>query len=216
MPSVTLPCHTSMLRGVPPERHGITDNDFHPLARPVPSLIDRAAAAGKSTAFFYNWEQLRDLAAPGSLTVSYMHQDCYSESGDRQIAETAVSHLERQAFDFTFLYLGWPDECAHRNGWMSPPYLKSIENADRCIGRVLAGHPAADDLTVLVISDHGGHERTHGTDMDEDMLIPWILAGPDITAGEITEPVSLMDVPATLAHALGILPAPQWEGRVVN
>ena len=50
MPSVTLPCHQSMLRGVPVARHGITSNQFQPLARPVPSLINVAQcreAAGR-------------------------------------------------------------------------------------------------------------------------------------------------------------------------
>src|SRR5260370_1564193 len=39
MPSVTLPCHQSMLRGVPVTRHRITSNQFQPLARPVPTLF---------------------------------------------------------------------------------------------------------------------------------------------------------------------------------
>ena len=90
MPSVTLPCHQSMFRGVPPERHGITSNRFQPLARPVPSLIDAAHAAGKRIGFFYNWEPLRDLAEPGSVDVAYFRRDCYSPEGDRRIAAQPV------------------------------------------------------------------------------------------------------------------------------
>jgi len=213
MPSVTLPCHTSMLRSVPPERHGVTDNVFHPLARPVPSLIDVAHAAGRSTAFFYNWEQLRDLAAPGSLSVSYMTCDCYSAGGDWKVAEAAAGHLRETAFDLTFVYFGWPDECAHESSWMSAPYLEAIANADCCLARVLEAHPASDRLTVLLVSDHGGHERTHGTERDEDMLVPWVLASPGVPCGEITAPVSLLDVPPTLATVLGLPLPPQWEGR---
>ena len=56
MPSATLPCHTSMFRGVTPERHGITTNTWVPQVRPVPSLVDVLHRAGKRTAFFYNWE----------------------------------------------------------------------------------------------------------------------------------------------------------------
>src|SRR5688500_16008868 len=55
MPSSTLPCHTSMLRGVDTARHGITSNTFQPLVRPVPSLIDVAYDQGRTTGFFYNW-----------------------------------------------------------------------------------------------------------------------------------------------------------------
>jgi hypothetical protein len=89
MPSSTLPCHTSMLRGVDTARHGITTNTFHPLVRPVPSLIDAAYDQGRTTGFFYNWEPLRDLAAPGKLHVSLMYHDCKSPEGDRYVAEQA-------------------------------------------------------------------------------------------------------------------------------
>src|SRR5579871_1532433 len=54
MPSSTLPCHTSMLRGVDTPRHGITTNTFQPLVRPVPSLIEAAGDQGCTTGFFYN------------------------------------------------------------------------------------------------------------------------------------------------------------------
>jgi arylsulfatase A-like enzyme len=112
MPSVTLPCHQSMLRGVDVPRHGITSNTFQPLARPVPSLFDVARAAGKRTGFFYNWEELRDLSAPGSLDVAYFWRDCKSAAGDQRVAEFAIRHIDSEGLDFTFVYLGWPDECA--------------------------------------------------------------------------------------------------------
>jgi predicted AlkP superfamily pyrophosphatase or phosphodiesterase len=215
MPSVTLPCHQSMLRGVDVPRHGITSNVFQPLARPVPSLFDAARAAGKRTGFFYNWEQLRDLSAPGSLDVAYFWRDCKSADGDQHVADYAIGHLQRMPLDFTFVYLGWPDECAHKTGWMSAPYLRAIENADDCVGKVLAA--AGDDTVVLLQSDHGGHGRSHGTDMEEDMRIPWLLAGPGVRRGfRITSEVRIYDTCVTLAHLLGLPPAPEWDGRVVE
>ena len=54
VPSSTLPCHTSMFRGVTPSRHGITTNTWVPMVRPVPSITE-AAHAMKKTAFIYNW-----------------------------------------------------------------------------------------------------------------------------------------------------------------
>jgi predicted AlkP superfamily pyrophosphatase or phosphodiesterase len=217
MPSVTLPCHQSMLRGVPVTRHGITSNQFQPLARPVPSLIDAAHAAKKRVGFFYNWEQLRDLAEPGSVDVAYFRRDCYSAEGDQRIAAAAVEHLRRESLDFAFVYFGWTDECAHRTGWMSDPYLRAIENADTCVGQVLQAVPHPEGMTVLVQSDHGGHDRSHGTDRDEDMLIPWILSGAGARAGtHLDGTVRIFDTCPTLAHLLGIPPAPEWEGRVVT
>jgi predicted AlkP superfamily pyrophosphatase or phosphodiesterase len=218
MPSVTLPCHTSMLRGVDTARHGITTNTFQPLARPVPSLIDVARAAGKRIGFFYNWEQLRDLYEAGNMDVAYYWGDPHRPEGDWRVARAAAEHIADPGFDFMFVYLGHTDECGHKHGWMSAPYLEAIANADRCVGHVLetckrAGH----DPIVLVQSDHGGHERSHGTEMPEDMTIPWVLAGPGIRAGHtLTSPVRIYDTCPTLAALLGLHPAPQWEGKVIE
>jgi predicted AlkP superfamily pyrophosphatase or phosphodiesterase len=218
MPSVTLPCHTSMLRGVDTPRHGITTNVFQPLARPVPSLIDAAHAAGKRTGFFYNWGELRDLCAPGSLDVGYFCQDCHRPQGDWTVARAAAQHTSEAPFDFLFLYFGYTDECGHRNDWMSRPYLDAIANADRCLGHVLDAIEAGGrEAVVLVLSDHGGHGRSHGTDGPEDMTIPWALSGPGIRSGHTLDtPVRIYDTCPTLAALLGVPPAREWEGRVIE
>lgn len=219
MPSSTLPCHTSMVRGVPPERHGITSNTFTPLVRPVPSLFEAAAAQGRVVGMFYNWEQLRDLAAPGTCRIALCHGDCTGAHSDDYIVEQAVQHIGRFDFDLMFVYFGWPDECGHKYGWMSPEYLEAITHADQCLGQVLEALGEAgtlDETYILLLSDHGGHGRSHGTECDEDMTIPWVLQGPGIQPGAITEPVRIYDTCTTLAHLLGLNPSPIWEGKIVS
>ena len=79
----------------------------------------------------------------------------------------------------------------------------------------IAALPA--DTTYLLQSDHGGHERNHGTDLREDMTIPWLVAGPGIRAGHtIAADVSLLDTAPTLARLLGIAPDREWEGRCIE
>ena len=70
MPSVTLPCHMSLFHSVDPSRHGITTNLYMPQVRPIDGLFDILHAAGKKNAFFYSWEQLRDISRPGHLHKS--------------------------------------------------------------------------------------------------------------------------------------------------
>lgn len=218
MPSVTLPCHTSMLRGVDTPRHGITSNTFQPLARPVPSVIDVAHAAGKRTGFFYNWGELRDLCEPGSLDIAYFCQDAHRPEGDWRVARAAANALLEQPFDFLFLYLGYTDECGHKHDWMSAPYIEAIANADRCITHVLNACRESNQLpTVLLLSDHGGHGRSHGTDSPEDMTIPWMLYGATIRSGHtLQSPVRIFDTAPTLAALLDLHAAPQWEGRIIE
>jgi predicted AlkP superfamily pyrophosphatase or phosphodiesterase len=216
MPSITLPCHTSIFHSVPPERHGILSNIWTPLARPLPGLFEVVAAAGKTAAFFYNWEVLRDIGRPGSLTMSY----CYNTSeGDMQsdgvLVEAAMAYLQASPPDFMFLYLGTLDSMGHAAGWMSQHYLAHLHYVDAQVGRILAALPPRH--RVLLQSDHGGHDRNHGTDAPEDMTIPWMLSGEGIKAGyELPGPVSLLDTAPTLAQCLGLAPHPKWEGRAVT
>lgn len=219
MPSVTLPCHQTMLRGVSVGRHGINTNTFHPLVRPVPSLLDAARQGGLMTGAFYNWEQLRDLSDPGSLNISHYCRDLAEPAGDCRLTDTAMEFMQRMDLGMTFVYLGHLDEAGHSHGWLSEPYLTAIANADLCIGRLIehAGRLGwLDNMTVLVTSDHGGHEKCHGTEMDEDMLVPWVLWGTGVRRGHtLQEQVNLQDTCTTLAHLLDLPRSPEWEGKVV-
>jgi arylsulfatase A-like enzyme len=133
------------------------------------------------------------------------------------VAESAAGYVEQIDFDLLFLYLGWPDECGHIHGWMSDPYLDAVTNADRCLGLVLDTLRRRGEVTTLVLSDHGGHDRTHGTDREEDITIPWILNGPGVRAGRVLrEPVRIYDTCPTLAHLLEVKPSVEWDGRVVE
>ena len=216
MPSVTLPCHFSIFHSVPPSRHGITTNNWQPMARPLPGLIEQAHSAGLKTAFFHNWEPLRNLNSPGSLSFSYFRDNVYTdlEHGDYVIASEAARYIQSDLPDLIFVYFGTIDTVGHYDGWMSDAYLKQVVSVDNALGVLLNSLP--EDHTILLQSDHGGHDRTHGTDSPEDMTIPWLVAGPGIRTGyDIQGPVSLLDTAPTLAAVLGIEPHREWEGSCV-
>jgi len=215
MPTVTLPVHTSIFHSVPATRHGITTNVWTPMARPLPGLADVAHAAGLSCAFLYNWEPLRDLCRPGSLTFGYFRRNYKSPGGDQVIADEAVRYFAGGCPDFTFVYFGTLDDAGHKYGFMADGYLAQLERVDSALDTLLGALP--DDATVLLTSDHGGHDRDHGTDAPEDMLVPWMIAGPGIRRGhEIEADVCLLDVAPTLARVMGITPHADWEGVCVE
>ena len=73
-----------------------------------------------------------------------------------------------------------------------------------------------DRYFILVQSDHGGHGKSHGTDLPEDLTIPWIAAGAKIKrAGEIQEPVRIFDTAPTLAQVLDLPLSEDWEGQPI-
>lgn len=193
------------------------DQRLHTNGAPV-AWIDRTArAAGKRAASIHNWEPLRDVSRPEQVAYSYYREPPLDHAYDDAVGAEAVRLLREEgaSFDVVFLYFGSVDAAGHAFGWMSPEYLGQLQRVDGLLGRVLDAMPA--DATIVVQADHGGHERMHGTDMPEDMTIPWIAAGPAIRRNHrITAPVSLLDTAPTLARALGIAPHAAWEGRIIE
>ena len=128
------------------------------------------------------------------------------------IADEAARYFTSDRPDLAFVYFGTLDAAGHRYGFMSDGYLAQLRRVDGALGALLRALPG--DATVLLTSDHGGHDRIHGTDAPEDMTVPWVIAGPGVRRGyEIAAQVSLLDIAPTLARVLGIRPHPDWEGR---
>lgn len=229
MPSVTLPCHTSLFFSVEPSRHGILTNTWMPQVRPIDSLGDTVKKAGGFTAMFYNWEQLRDLNAPGSMDrigfyslVGVMHNkknaseqeliDCTCKS-EIKMTDDAIRCIKEESPDFMFLYLGLADEAGHHFGWMGESYLTAVRNASDCIQKLKESLPP--EYSLIITADHGGHDRTHGTEAPEDMTIPIIFWGKPFTPGKKLESANIMDIAPTITKVMGIQPPEEWNGRSV-
>lgn len=212
MPSVTLPCHMSLFHGVDPERHGILTNTYVPQVRPVKGLCEVLRSAGKKCAFFYNWEELRDLTRPDSLAYSdFVSGHVYSyEKAIEICTDNCIEYIKKDSPDFAFLYLGWTDEAGHGYGWMGDEYLRSVRGSFDCIERVVKS--LDDDYVAIITADHGGHGRCHGTDMPEDMNIPVIITGNSVEKQEL-ENVKITDITSTVTAFLEVAPDPEWEGR---
>lgn len=213
MPSVTLPCHMSLFLSVDPSRHGTTTNTYAPQVRPIKGLCEVLSENNKSCAFFYNWEELRDIARPDSLEFSYFRRGRVIgyDKANTIVTDAAIEYLSGNDTDFAFLYLGYADAAGHQYGWMSSEYGKALENSWENITRVVNILP--DDYTVIVTADHGGHDRNHGTDLPEDMTIPLIIMGKDFEAGMEIENANIKDIAPTVTSLLGVTPDKEWEGK---
>ena len=120
-PSVTLPCHMSMFHSVPTERHGISTNTYIPMVRPLNGLFEQISMLGGSSAMYYGWEPIRDVARPGSLKFSGFIQDYTEESSDTALPDLALARIRESHPDFVFLYLvETDDKGGHDHGWMRP------------------------------------------------------------------------------------------------
>ena len=211
-PSVTFPCHFSMTLSVPPQRHGILTNTYVPQVRPIKGIFEVIKAAKGVSAFFYGWEPLRDIASPSTLKFATYVNAYMQESGDTVLTDECEKILKAHRPDFAFLYMVETDEKGgHDNGWMSDEYKRRISIAIDNVKRMI--DTFGDEYRVIIMADHGGHDRTHGTELPEDMTVPFFFFGDEFTPGEITEPVSLLEIAPTIATLLGLEPDEEWEGR---
>lgn len=136
----------------------------------------------------------------------------FKEACDATV-DAAIQYLNQYDTDFTFLYFCYPDEMGHKYGWMTPEYQKSLEESWANIEKVLDS--LKDDYTVIITADHGGHDRTHGSDMKEDITIPIFAMGEAFKQGETFEEATLLDIAPTIAKLLGTDPDEEWEGKTL-
>ena len=210
-PSVTLPCHMSMFHSVPPERHGVTTNTYVPQVRPVEGLAARLKSAKKVCAMFYGWEPLRDITRPGNLRYAEYTAARIVDLADDLMTDRALACIASAKPDFVFLYLVDTDEKGgHDNGWMSEEYLRRVSLAIDDVKRVREA--CGEEYDIIVTADHGGHDRSHGTDLPEDMTIPVFLFGDVFGAPRQFHGGSILDIAPTVVDLFGLEPAEDWEG----
>lgn len=222
LPSITLPSHTSMLTGATPEMHGVLWNDEQVDELGIietPTIFAVARQAGYETAAFFSKPKFQHLMAPGTLDYGQAPEG----SGRWFAGYTARSvelYLDQRSPNLLFVHFGEPDYAGHTIGWGSSVYRMAVRRADGAVARVLRKAEetfGTGNYSVIVTADHGGHDRTHGTDAHEDVTIPWIAWGKGIQeTTELPAGIRTFDTAATALALLGLdLPA-SHAGRPVT
>ena len=212
-PSITLPCHMSLFHSVDPSRHGTTTNTYMPQVRPISGLCETLKIAGKKSAFFYSWNELRDLVRPSILSHACFFRGFeygYLRAG-QYLVEEATRILNEYPIDFSFLYLGHPDAAGHHSGWMEEEYMESVKTSWDNIEKVISSLP--EDYSFIITADHGGHGRGHGSLLPEDMTIPMIFVGEIADRIQSLENANIKDLAPTIAALLDVEADPDWEGK---
>lgn len=211
-PSITLPCHLSMFHSVPPERHCTFNNTYVTPVHPVTGLFELLKAAGKKSTMYYGWEPIRSIGQPGSLFSSEYLNSYAFEHTDAILTQKALDFIKLAKPDFVFLYMAETDDKGgHDNGWMTETYLDYIKHAIDNVKKVI--EEAGDEYSVIVTADHGGHDRSHGSELPEDMTIPMIFYGEDFEAGKELSNISILDIAPTVAKLIGVEAPREWEGK---
>lgn len=211
-PSVTLPCIISLFHSVAPDRHGTTTNVYTPQVRPIPGLCEVLKMSGKECAVFYDWEEVRDVSRPNSIAHSAFFAGKrlgYINTG-KMLTDDLISYAKTFKMDFAYLHLACTDWTGHKFGWMGEEYMSAMESSWSNIERIM--DELGDEYTYIITADHGGHDRTHGSDSPEDMTIPVMICGEGIERGKNLENARLIDIAPTVAQLMGAEPDDEWEG----
>ncbi len=100
-------------------------------------------------------------------------------------------------------------------------YVEGARDLDAEFGRLLDALSARGLLEsgyLAVTSDHGeafgeNGQMMHGKDLyDVKLRVPLLVAGRDLAPGDVTHPVSLVDLAPTLTGLAGVAPAEGWSG----
>jgi predicted AlkP superfamily pyrophosphatase or phosphodiesterase len=222
MPSITLVSHTSMLTGLQPQKHKIDWNTWKPEngVVGVPTIFSLAKDEAKIqkremiTAMFFGKEKFLHLTRPGTLDAV-----CLPDYSAKIVAEQAAQYIQKKKPHLCFIHFADPDGAGHDKGWGSQEQKEAFARCDDALKTLLSGiHKAgiAAKSTLILSADHGGHDKTHGSDSLDDLVIPWIAYGAGIRPRTLlTSPISTCDTAATALQLLRIPLPPELDGKPV-
>lgn len=222
----SLPSFASMLTAVAPAKHGITWNKLLKLQTPEwparPTLFEMAHQGGYKTAMVAGKSKFQHLEKPG--TIDFVSVPAEDKATDQQVVVEAARVITEMKPDVLFVHFPGVDTAGHAKGWGSPEQLAAIEEADACVGRLLAALDAAgtrSSTLIMLSADHGGAGLTHQPDDARSRTIPWITVGPGVKPGyDLTQSRDLLmrteDTCATACYVLGLPLMPYFDGKPVT
>ncbi|WP_127508387.1 alkaline phosphatase family protein [Paenibacillus humicus] len=212
-PTISAECWGSVLHGVVPARHGLTNEiaatEPYPAESPYPSLfrLAREQLPQAKLASFTGWGPINDGIIERNAGVEKL------SAPDAELVPELIRYLEANPdAALLFLQLDEPDGSGHRYGYGpdSLPYLQAISECDRLLGSVvdaIGRLGLLEDSLIILLTDHGGggaDKFSHGSEHEMDKNVFWGCVGPGIAPGELTAPVSIKDTAAVAARALGL------------
>ena len=210
-PTISAECWGSMLLGVGPEVHKLT-NDIvsrvpYPVDSPFPSLFRRIREKMPDAELgsYCDWNPITAGIVEGNQSVSN------ATARDSELMPVICDYIREKKPTFLFTQLDSVDGAGHHNGYGTPAHLQRIHEVDELIGDAYAAAQQAgilEDTLFMVIADHGGTPfngtgASHGGWSDAEKLVTFAAAGKTVRNIEIEE-MNIRDLAAIVLYALGI------------
>jgi predicted AlkP superfamily pyrophosphatase or phosphodiesterase len=235
-PSITLPSHTSMLTGVGPDKHQILWNSYTPIKGlvKVPTVFSLLKAADPKAVdgmfvgkikFRHLWLKdsvdVFDFGGPQSdAPVAGTPEIEKDKKPSQLVAKQAAAWIKETKPRLTFIHFPDVDTAGHKDGWGSPEQKEAIKVTDQALWQVwqaIKDAGIAESSVMLISADHGGHDKTHGLNIPDDMIIPWVAWGKGVKKNfTITAPVTTYDTAATALWLLDVPVPAEFDGKPVT
>ncbi|MEM9547334.1 MAG: LamG-like jellyroll fold domain-containing protein [Bacteroidota bacterium] len=189
--TISGPGWSAILCGVWSDKHLVTGNNFsgNNYAQ-YPSFFQRIEAFDSSlnTVSICHWSPINNSIVVDDADV------VTNANSDLSVALEAAFHLDNNDPHAMFLHFDEIDGVGHGNGFAPdvPVYVAKIEEIDSYVGTVikaLESRPNYDqeDWIVILTSDHGGINFSHGGNTMEEENVPFFISGNSIPLQTITK-----------------------------
>ncbi|WP_254511064.1 alkaline phosphatase family protein [Anatilimnocola floriformis] len=225
--TVSGPGWSSILTGVWADKHGVNDNRFvGSKYTEFPHFFVRLKEAIPTarTVSHVTWEPIHKfVTASADVSVNYeerAHGVLDYDRYDNAAVAASVKELSEGNPTALFTYIGQVDIAGHTHGFHPsvPQYIEAIERADKLVGQLIAAMKARktfadENWLVVVISDHGGKGKGHGSGHKSPEILNsfLIVSGANAERGEIDGPTYLVDGPVTVLTHLGVKLKDEWQ-----
>lgn len=226
LPSSSAVNWASMFMGVGPELHGYTEWGSRTPELPsrvlnehgiFPTVFSelRKAAPDAEMGVLYEWDGIKYLVDTLALNHHALAPD-YSQN-PVALCDMACQYIAEKKPVLSAICFDNPDHVGHADGHDTQAYYDKLKELDGYIGRIVDTIKEAgiyDNSIIILTSDHGGINTTHGGKTMLEMETPFIIAGKNIKkAGAFDESMMQFDCASTVAAIFGLTQPQAWIGR---
>ena len=218
-PTISAECWGSMLIGVGPEVHKLTNRRVSVLPYPVlskyPTVFRRIRKAYPKAELgsYCDWNPITKGIVEKFMGVSH------ATARDKELTPVICDYILNKKPDFLFVHFDSTDGAGHKHGYGTPEHIHAIGEVDKLIGDIYSAIEDADildDTLFIVVADHGGTKNedgsgSHGGWTDEEKYVTFAATGKGINKTEI-ETMNIRDLAAIVLYAMGI-DAPSFDEK---
>ena len=217
-PTISAECWGSMLLGVGPEVHkltnGIVSSTPYPADSQYPSLFRRIREAYPDAVLgaYCDWDPITYGIVENNIGVSH------DTANDDELTPIICNYIKEKKPDFLFIQFDSVDGAGHRHGYGTPEHLKRINEVDLLVRDIYSAVDEAgilDETLFIVIADHGGTNPgngeggSHGGWTDGEKYVTFAIMGKGVLSNEIKE-MNIRDLAAIVLYAFGIA-SPEFD-----